>query len=149
MSRQFSISNGSSFRTQTAPEILKTSLLLHHQELARIETACPRSPHWRSFEKDLIEKQPYCSFCGEEAPSTQLVGHHIVPFHLNKDLELDPNNILIVGETCTTGHHHLLLCHFGNFRKWNPDARKLSEIFLSNRKQSISTFNPILIFPKG
>jgi 5-methylcytosine-specific restriction protein A len=63
----------------------------------------PRNPHWRSFCKECVVAHPYCAACG----STKfLVGHHKKPFHLYPDLEMSPENILILcqGDVCN--------CHF-------------------------------------
>lgn len=119
------------------------------QETAKqiFESSHPRSPKWPAFEKRIIEAHPFCSFCGQIESKVKLVGHHIQPYHLHPDLELEESNILVVGETCTTGNHHLLLCHYGNWSKWNPDARHLAELFLKNIQEKVSDFKPVPLFP--
>lgn len=116
-----------------------------NMDLARLETSNPRSPKWPSLVKKIIKKSPYCAFCGETSKTTELVGHHILPYHKFPELELEESNVLVVGETCNTGNHHLLLCHFGDFRKWNPDARELARIFLLNKQAGLECYSPILI----
>ena len=50
-----------------------------------------------------------------------LIAHHIVPFHLAPDLELDPTNLLALCEAKRYGINcHLLVGHLGNFLRSNP-----------------------------
>lgn len=111
-----------------------------------IEAQAPRSPKWRAFVDKLVAKHPFCAFCGETEPSTRLIGHHIIPYHVRPDLELTESNIMIVGDSCSTGNHHLFACHFGNFSKWNPDAIELAETFLQNRMRKLDGYEPIRIY---
>lgn len=59
--------------------------------------------------------------CGGEE---KLEVHHIRPFHLHPDLELDPDNLITL---CEAGHDgsncHLLFGHLGNFKSFNVDVR--------------------------
>lgn len=51
--------------------------------------------------------------------------HHIVPFHLNPRLELEPTNLITLCEAKHDGVNcHLLFGHLGNFKSVN----KLVEI---------------------
>ena len=81
---------------------------------AELEAA--RSPTWQTFEKHFLAAHPTCAACG--GPSE--VGHHIQPFHLHPELELDESNIIAL---CNKHCCHLLLGHLGNFRSWNTEVR--------------------------
>lgn len=129
--------------------VMPVSLQFHYQNVQlAIEKRHSRSSKWHGFEKELIQETPFCCICGEVATKTQLVGHHILPYHKYPELELDRENIIIVGNTCTTGQHHLAICHYGDFRKWNPDVRELARLILDNRKQPLSSFHPLPLFTK-
>lgn len=123
------------------------NLQTHYEQVQfRIEQKHPRAAGWKKLEMDLIERTPFCCICGESEHRTQLVGHHIAPFHTHRELELVPTNIIIVGNTCTTGQHHLAICHYGDFRKWNPDIRQMARVMLANRQAQQEGFDPVLMF---
>jgi len=51
--------------------------------------------------------------------------HHVVPFHLAPDLELEPGNLLTLCESKKYGINcHQLIGHLGNYRRWNPSVRE-------------------------
>lgn len=51
------------------------------------------------------------------------MAHHIIPFHLAPDLELDESNLLPLCEAGKYGINcHLLIGHVGNFRRANPNV---------------------------
>lgn len=68
-----------------------------------------RSPKWPAFLKKLLLKTPLCLGCGRKAQT----GHHEVPFHIDKTLELVESNVLVVCLPC-----HFVLCHGGDWRLW-------------------------------
>ena len=74
-----------------------------------------RSSKWESVRDAHIDRDPQCAACGG---TSMLQVHHIVPFHLDPGLELEPSNLitLCMGEfDC-----HLRLGHGGSFRCYNP-----------------------------
>lgn len=81
-----------------------------------------RSPQWPVIRAAHLLKEPFCQVCGGK---TKLNVHHIRPFHLHPELELDDNNLI----TLCTGSSNTLNCHvrFGhwdNFKdKYNPQIR--------------------------
>jgi 5-methylcytosine-specific restriction protein A len=81
-----------------------------------------RSPEWPRVRAAHLLKEPACQVCGG---TTKLNVHHVRPFHLHPELELDDNNLI----TLCTGSSNTLNCHvrFGhwdNFRtKYNPQIR--------------------------
>ena len=80
---------------------------------------CPagtkRSSKWRKVRKAYIEKNNFCACCEK---TTKLQVHHIVPFHINPELELEESNLitLCVNKTLNC---HLIVGHRGNFKQAN------------------------------
>lgn len=75
-----------------------------------------RSIEWRRISDDFQNRHPQCAGCGGVE---RLQVHHIVPFHLCPELELDETNLIVL---CMWGDNdcHLRLGHGGNFKAWNP-----------------------------
>ena len=79
-----------------------------------------RSDHWPTVRKQHLALQPVCQMCGG---LEKLQVHHIRPFHVHPDLELDPSNLVTLCEAKREGANcHLLFGHLGNFRSWNVDV---------------------------
>lgn len=59
-----------------------------------------------------------CAVCGKKKSwKLSLQVHHIVPFSVNPDLELEPSNLITL-----CGDHHLWVGHLGWFQSWNPNV---------------------------
>ncbi len=83
-----------------------------------------RSYKWYKVRKKHIEKQPCCQACGScEKPEV----HHILPFHLYPELELDPDNLI----TLCDKYCHFVFGHLMNWKSYNvdiiEDAKKYRE----------------------
>jgi hypothetical protein len=63
----------------------------------------------------LEAKDWQCEVCGRERT---LEAHHIVPFHVAPDLELDEANLVALCRRC-----HLLIGHCGGWARVNPSVR--------------------------
>lgn len=89
-----------------------------------------RSPQWSKVREEHLKKYPECAACGQK---DNLNVHHIIPFHIKPELELEPENLITL---CTDGPFHTnchgLIGHCGNYKNYNPnvveDAKKLKEI---------------------
>lgn len=83
-----------------------------------------RSAHWRVVEKNHLESYPECAACGG---AKRLQVHHIEPFHLRPELELEPTNLI----TLCMGRLecHLTIGHGGSFRAFNPNVVRDAEHF--------------------
>lgn len=46
-----------------------------------------------------------------------------MPFHINRDLELETANLLVLCESRRALNCHLLIGHLGDYRSWNTAAR--------------------------
>lgn len=86
-----------------------------------------RSPRWESVRANHLKNNPLCVACGSKE---HLQVHHIKPFHLFPELELDPTNLITLCEfdnkdsNATNDNHHLILGHNGDFHKNNEDVIK-------------------------
>lgn len=80
-----------------------------------------RSSAWRSVRADHLEEFPECAVCGS---ARNLEVHHILPFAMFPDLELEPGNLLTLCEhgRLKSLNCHLLIGHLGDYRKFNPSA---------------------------
>ena len=86
----------------------------HNHDFAHFHAA-PRSGKWPTVRKHYIEEHPACEACGA---ADDLEVHHVLPFHLHPDRELDPANLITLCRRC-----HLLLGHAADFRAYNPHVR--------------------------
>ena len=76
-----------------------------------------RSSRWAAV-RDAFLRGQRCSVCGGRR---NLVAHHVIPFHLAPDLELEHSNLIALCEAKRYGINcHLLLGHIGNWRRANP-----------------------------
>lgn len=58
----------------------------------------PRSSEWVSVRNEFVRLHPRCEACGS---GYNLNVHHVEPFHLRPDLELEPSNLI----TLCRDHH--------------------------------------------
>ena len=77
-----------------------------------------RSHRWDDVRDAHVDKHPACAACGS---TSKLQVHHIKPFHLFRELELDPTNLLTLCEHADT-KCHLRIGHLGSWRKYNEDV---------------------------
>lgn len=77
-----------------------------------------RSPQWPKVRKAHLKLESKCAWCGG---TKSLEVHHIQPFHLHPELELDPSNLITLCEgkdKCHLEHGHL-----GSWKQENPEIR--------------------------
>lgn len=77
-----------------------------------------RSGKWPKVRDEHIKSNRECVCCG----GTKTVRvHHVVPFHVDPSLELDPSNLVTLCEAKKYGINcHFLVGHLGNWQKINP-----------------------------
>lgn len=81
-----------------------------------------RSSQWPAVRAAHILKEPFCQLCGG---TTSLQVHHIRPFHIHPELELDDSNLITLCTGNNTINCHVRFGHADNFRtKWNPNIRE-------------------------
>lgn len=71
----------------------------------------PRSPLWGKLRIRFIMQSPFCAVCGSR---DMLTAHHIKPFHLFPELELDESNLIVLCEGKSVNCHLL----FGHLMLW-------------------------------
>jgi len=79
-----------------------------------------RSSQWPTIRKKHLKNQPKCAVCGGDKT---LEVHHIKPFNMQPELELDLNNLITLCESKNNGVTcHLLFGHLGNYKTINPNV---------------------------
>lgn len=93
-----------------------------------------RSPEWDNVQENHLKTHDECVACGSKE---KLNVHHIKPFHLFPELELDPNNLITL---CMDNECHLLIGHGNNFKFYNPnvvDDANATRVQLQNSNKMI------------
>ena len=88
--------------------------LSDHREAKKRKT---RSPKWAHVEKAFLADNPSCAACGSKR---HLQVHHVAPFHLHPELELEQSNLLVL--CMDEAECHLEIGHGGYFSAWNPNV---------------------------
>lgn len=79
-----------------------------------------RSSQWPTVRKHHLKLNPTCAVCGD---TRKLEVHHIKPFHIHPELELDPTNLITMCESKSYGIIcHLLVGHWGSYKLINPNV---------------------------
>jgi len=78
----------------------------------------PRSSQWKKTRASHLELNGMCLACGGRV---SLEVHHLMPYHLVPELELDPNNLITLCESAS--HCHWTFGHLLNWRSYNPNAK--------------------------
>lgn len=92
-----------------------------------------RSKDWPKVRKAHLLTQPNCAVCGGRK---KLEVHHIIPYHINRALELEPSNLITLCESKKYGLNcHLAVGHLGDYGdRYNPDvilhAQYLNKFFI-------------------
>ena len=76
-----------------------------------------RSSYWPEVRKVWLKSNPTCAACGG---ILSVEVHHIQPFHIKPEFELDMSNFITLCE----GHLecHLKVGHLGNWSNFNTDV---------------------------
>ena len=97
-----------------------------------------RSSAWPEWSDRYMARHPFCAVTGRLIWRNgkfivEAALHHIVPFHLDPERELDETNVLPMTEA-PPFNAHLIVGHLGDWRSFNPevveDARKWREKIL-------------------
>jgi HNH endonuclease len=90
-------------------------------------TAAPsRSSRWPAVRLAHLLQHPRCELCGNES---HLEVHHVEPFHLAPERELDPANLITLCEQSPALkglNCHLFAGHLGSWSAINPRVRPFS-----------------------
>lgn len=80
-----------------------------------------RSGKWRKIRATHLEKNPLCAICGLK---NKVEVHHVIPFNVAPDLELNPENLITLCENKKWGITcHLLVGHLGNYKDFNSSVQ--------------------------
>lgn len=86
-----------------------------------------RSSEWGKVRSEHLKKFPQCAACGTK---DHLQVHHIKPFHIYPELELDPSNLITL---CMGAYEcHLMIGHGDSWKCYNPDVLYDSKKFESD-----------------
>ena len=86
-----------------------------------------RHKDWRKVRKEHLRLHPYCAITGSKKKRQV---HHIIPFFIRPDLELEPTNLITLsGKKILGVKPHQFFGHLGNFRRYNPDIDRDSKIW--------------------
>lgn len=100
-----------------------------------------RSSHWPTVRKNHLATNSTCVVCGSK---DKVEVHHIKPFHLHPDLELEPTNLISLCETTKHGINcHLLIGHLGNFKNVNPSVVEDAQIWNKKLATPIPEKDPV------
>lgn len=70
-----------------------------------------RSPKWRSVRAEHLSMNKCCEACES---TEKLEVHHIIPFNVDPDRELNPSNLITLCNYC-----HLVLGHLRDYKIYN------------------------------
>lgn len=84
-----------------------------------------RSSKWPRVRMKFLYENPSCAICLEQNEH-RLDVHHIMPFHLDRTLELEPSNLITL---CSEDSHdcHFRFGHLSNWRKFNPEIQTIKD----------------------
>lgn len=85
----------------------------------------PRSSGWTAFRNAWVQKNPYCVMCGTTGNPHV---HHVIPFSVQKSLELDPANVVtLCGPKEKNCHLHWGHDPDGKYGPAKPNWKKYNE----------------------
>ena len=81
-----------------------------------VAAGVPRSSAWAKVRAAHLKASPVCEACGQR---DALEVHHVQPFHVRPELELDPTNpMTLCGDPCHLVHGHLM-----SWARYSPTVR--------------------------
>lgn len=90
---------------------------VRQSERRELEKELARSPRWRLVRDKFLKVHVVCEACGS---ADKLQVHHVKPYHLHPELELEPTNLIAL---CMGPNEcHLAIGHGGNFECFNPNV---------------------------
>ena len=79
-----------------------------------------RNREWEVLKRRFLKLHPNCEVCGARFPEV----HHILPYHLFPEFEIDESNLITL---CP--EHHLLFGHLMSFKSYNPNVVEDVQIY--------------------
>ena len=99
----------------------------------------PRSRRWAVVRNAHLKKERWCRMCGS---TIDLEVHHMKPFHLFPELELDDSNLITLCETEKV-ECHLKWGHLGNWKTFNEHIAELANS--PNPHVGANDYKPLLV----
>ena len=96
------------------------------KDLTKGKPLALRSSHWDEVRDSFLANNNSCAACGSK---NNLQVHHIKPFHLFPEEELNLNNLITLCEG-KNNKCHLNIGHHGNWKNNNPDVVNEAKKFL-------------------
>jgi 5-methylcytosine-specific restriction protein A len=90
---------------------------VRQSERRELQKELVRSPQWRTVRDHFLQKHVLCEACGS---TERLQVHHVKPYHLFPELELDQANLLTL--CMSECECHLVIGHGGDFACYNPNV---------------------------
>lgn len=91
--------------------------------------AAGRSSRWPRVRAEYVKENPVCACCGGRR---LLTVHHVKPFHVFPEMELDPSNLITLCEGSNGLNCHFWIGHCGDWKAWNilvrPDAVMIGDM---------------------
>jgi 5-methylcytosine-specific restriction endonuclease McrA len=85
-----------------------------------------RSSDWPTIRKEHVKKHPFCIACGT---TRNIEVHHVKPYQIHPELELEPTNLVSLCKT-----HHLVFGHLTDYHSWNENVVEDSNWYLQKVK---------------
>jgi len=82
-----------------------------------------RSSQWPKVRDAHLKIDPVCNVCGTKE---DLNVHHIIPFHIDRSKELDPDNLITL---CNSNRCHFTFGHLFNWSTFNPNVKSDAKAF--------------------
>ena len=90
-----------------------------------VAAGVPRSSKWAKVRSAHLKANPACEACGQR---DALEVHHVQPFHIRPELELDTTNLMtLCGDPCHIVHGHLMA-----WARYSPTVRSDVRQFRAN-----------------
>jgi 5-methylcytosine-specific restriction endonuclease McrA len=108
------------------------------EDVARGKPAIERSKKWPAVRNKHLKLYPTCEACGSKE---HVQVHHIKPFHMFPELELEPTNLITLCEKYladddnSNDNHHLKLGHGGDFKKYEKNVLKKVNEYRMNKSK--------------
>ncbi len=96
---------------------------------AAMAVGCARSAKWPALRRKYLALHPHCAACGS---SEEVEVHHIRPFHLHPDLELDSENLVSL---CNKHGCHFAFGHNYDWAAYNSHVGEDARIQAMRTKQ--------------
>ena len=82
-----------------------------------------RDRRWRGVRAEHLKENSICAVC---STNEDLEVHHCVPFHIDKNQELNPDNLITL---CQKNNCHLRFGHLYSFKSWNENIKEDAKLF--------------------